>query len=157
MWGGHCPVLPAVCLPAVSRPRFPGQSCPRIPTMGSIPAALGLASRSFQMLLAMSPSLQSKPIHPLSPSHGPAEGHVHHSARGPMGNGALPPVTYLCLTRAPLDCGSDKWGSFRHHDRAGNGPLRGQETAGQQAGGGPALGACTDLPLSFLAFGPNSS
>lgn len=152
VWGGPRPVLPAVCRPAVSRPRFPGQSCPRIPTMslltGVWPPDL---SRSFW------------PCHPLSnqslsilcpPLSGPAEGHGHHSARGPMGNGQLPPVPYLCFTRASLDCGSGKWGSFRHHDRAGDGLFQGQEHCRPTGWRRASPGGLHRLAALFLGFWP---
>lgn len=66
-------------VPGAGLPQHPPPPCPMQP----LPAALGPASRSFQILPAHSPSLQSKPNHPLALL--PAEGHVPHSATGANG------------------------------------------------------------------------
>lgn len=92
----------AVSLPALSRPRFPVQSCPRLPLCDpSLLPWVWLPDLSRSFLPCHPPSRQSLPICP--PPSGPAEGHEGHSEEGPVGHGALPPVTCLCFTRAPLE------------------------------------------------------
>lgn len=62
-----------------------------------------------------------------------------------MGNGELPPVPYLCFTRALLDCGSD---------RAGDGLFQGQEHCRPTGWRRASPGGLHRLAALFLGFWP---
>lgn len=155
---GRAPPCPPCCLPSSSfQAQVPRTELPRNPHHGVHPCWPGFGLQIFPDPfghVTLSPIKAYPSSVPLSLALLRDMDITVHG--GPWVTGSCPQFPICASPEPPLTVGVASGGFSDTMTGRGMGCSRDRNTAGQQAGGGPALGACTDLPLSFLAFGPNS-